>query len=102
MHAGKSSWNVIRSFGDRESERVFNGKTSRRFPREIQATAFRKLVLLHAAVSVEDLRSPPGNRLERLTGDRAGQFSLRVNAQWRICFHWEDGDAYDVEIADYH
>ncbi len=97
-----SSWDVIKSFGNRETERVFRGMIARRLPREIQAIALRKLLVLHAAVAVEELRSPPGNRLERLTGDRAGQLSLRVNDQWRICFRWDQGDAYDVEITDYH
>jgi proteic killer suppression protein len=69
---------------------------------DVQRLAQRKLVILDAAESLQDLRLPPGNRLERLSGDRAGQHSIRVNDQWRICFHWRDGDAHDVEIVDYH
>lgn len=102
MHGRHSSWGVIKSFGNSETERVFRGEIARRLPREIQAVALRRLLVLHAAIAVEELRSPPGNRLERLAGDRAGQMSLRVNDQWRICFRWEQGDAYDVEITDYH
>ena len=75
---------------------------SRRLPPDIQRTAQRKLVILDAAESLEDLRAPPGNRLERLIGAREGQHSIRINDQWRICFRWADGDAYDVEISDYH
>jgi len=74
----------------------------RRFSREIQRVALRKLVMLHAAESLQDLRAPPGNRLERLSGDREGQYSIRINDQWRVCFRWAEGDAYDVEITDYH
>lgn len=102
MPERRSSWDVIKSFRNSATERVFRGVVARRLPREIQAIALRKLLVLHAAVAVEELRSPPGNRLERLTGNRAGQFSLRVNDQWRICFRWEEGDAYGVEITDYH
>jgi proteic killer suppression protein len=69
---------------------------------DVQRLAQRKLVILNAAESVQDLRVPPGNRLERLSGDRTGQYSIRVNDQWRICFRWRDGDALDVEIVDYH
>jgi len=90
------------SFGKSETERVFRGEMARGLPRDIQAAALRKLLVLHAATAVDELRSPPSNRLERLAGDRAGQMSLRVSDQWRICFRWEQGDAYDVEITDYH
>jgi len=93
---------VIRSFGDRGAEKVFGRERSRHLPPDVQRRAHRKLLLLDAAESLDDLRVPPGNRLERLSGDRAGQYSIRVNDQWRICFRWERGDAYDVEIADYH
>lgn len=93
---------MIRSFRDQETERVFNRLRSRRLPPEVARAALRKLLLLHAAVSVDDLKVPPGNRLEKLTRDRAGQFSVRVNDQWRICFSWIEGEAHDVEIVDYH
>lgn len=101
MHGRHSSWGVIKSFGNSETERVFRGEIARRLTREIQVAALRKPLVLHAATDVEELRSPPGNRLERLASDRAGQMSLRVNDQWRICFRWDEGDAYDVEITDY-
>jgi proteic killer suppression protein len=74
----------------------------RRLSADVQRVAHRKLVILHAAESLEDLRAPPGNRLERLSGDREGKYSIRVNDQWRVCFRWSDGDAYEVEIVDYH
>jgi len=93
---------VIRNFRDRETEKLFERNRSKRLPTDVQRRAHRKLLLLDAAEAVEDLRVPPGNRLERLTGNRAGQYSIRVNDQWRICFRWERGDAYDVEITDYH
>ena len=93
---------MIRSFACPETERLFNDETSRRLPTQIQRAARRKLLLLHQARRLEDLRAPPGNRLEALKGDRNGQHSIRINDQWRICFRWEAGDAYGVEIADYH
>jgi proteic killer suppression protein len=93
---------MIRSFRDRETERVWAGERSRRLPGEIQDAALRKLRLIHAASRLEDLRVPPGNRLEALDGDRRGAHSIRVNEQWRICFRWVDGEAEDVEICDYH
>ena len=93
---------MIRSFACPETERLFNDETSRRLPTQIQRAARRKLLLLHQARRLEDLRAPPGNRLEALKGDRKGQHSIRVNDQWRICFRWEAGDAYGVEIVDYH
>ena len=93
---------MIRSFRDRKTEKVFERERSRRLPPDVQRRAHRKLLLLDAAETVEDLRVPPGNRLESLSGDRAGQRSIRINDQWRICFRWERGDAYDVEITDYH
>jgi proteic killer suppression protein len=93
---------VIRSFRDRDTARLAARQTVRRLPPEIQRVALRKLRQLDAAVVLADLRMPPGNRLEPLTGDRAGQHSIRINDQWRICFRWHDGDAHDVEIADYH
>jgi proteic killer suppression protein len=93
---------VIRSFRDDETERVFRRERSRRLPSGIQRSALRKLLILDAAETIEDLRVPPGNRLEKLSGDRVGQHSIRINDQWRICFRWEDGDAAEVEIVDYH
>ena len=93
---------MIRSFRDREAARLFERQPARRLPPDIQRVALRKLRQLDAAVDLADLRVPPGNRLERLVGNRAGQFSIRINDQWRICFRWKAGDAYDVAIADYH
>ncbi len=93
---------MIKSFRDAETEKVFNRRLSRRLPNDIQAAALRKLRMLANAHDVIDLRSPPGNRLERLAGDRTGQYSIRINDQWRVCFVWHDGDAHEVEICDYH
>ena len=93
---------MIKSFGDAETEKVFNRRFSRRLPNDVQAAALRKLRMLANAHDVIDLRSPPGNRLERLSGDRSGQYSIRINDQWRVCFVWEGGDAHEVEICDYH
>ena len=90
------------NFACPETERLFNDEASRRLPTQIQRAARRKLLLLHQARRLEDLRAPPGNRLEALKGDRNGQHSIRINDQWRICFRWEAGDAYGVEIVDYH
>jgi proteic killer suppression protein len=92
---------VIRSFRDNETERVFRGQGSRTLPPHIQRAARRKLLQLHRAQRLHDLHSPPGNRLEALKGSRAGQWSIRINDQWRICFAWENG-AEQVEIVDYH
>ncbi len=93
---------MIRSFRDAETEQVFRRERSRELPPDVQRRAHRKLLLLDAAEELGDLRIPPGNRLERLRGERAGQHSIRVNDQWRICFRWVRGDAFDVEITDYH
>ena len=93
---------MIRSFRDADTERVFGRERSRRLPPDVQRRAHRKLLLLDAAETLQDLRIPPGNRLERLSGDRAGQHSIRVNDQWRLCFRWVRNDAYDVEITDTH
>jgi proteic killer suppression protein len=93
---------MIDSFACNETERIWDGLTSRRFPPDIQQTARRKLRYIHHAKHVQDLRSPPGNRLEVLRGNRHGQYSIRINDQWRICFVWHDGDASNVEIVDYH
>lgn len=92
---------MIRSFADRDTERLANRERVRAFV-NIERAALRKLAMLDAAAALEDLRAPPGNRLEALKGDRAGAFSIRVNDQYRICFRWENGDAYDVELTDYH
>lgn len=89
-------------WGDSETERIWNGKFSRSLPTDIQRTAKRKLVQINSATVIEDLRVPPGNRLERLSGDRDGSWSIRINAQWRICFEWNDGNAFRVGIVDYH
>jgi proteic killer suppression protein len=93
---------MIKSFRDKETETIFNRLLSRKLPQNIQHLARRKLVILDAATELNALRVPPGNRLEALKGDRRGQHSIRINDQWRICFKWKAGDAYDVEIADYH
>ena len=93
---------MIQSFGDKETERLFRREHLKKLAIPLRRTALRKLALLDAATSLDDLRVPPGNRLEKLSGDRADQYSIRINDQWRICFHWRDGDAYDVEIIDYH
>ena len=92
---------MIRSFRDAWTEALFNDEDVSRF-RAIERVARRKLLYLHQAQRLEDLKAPPGNRLEALKGDRKGQHSIRVNDQWRICFRWQDGDAWDVEIVDYH
>lgn len=93
---------MIKSFRDRNAERLFDRRPTRRFGAEVQKVALRRLRMLDAATRLDDLRVPPGNRLERLRGDRSGQHSIRINDQWRICFRWHRGDAYDVEIVDYH
>ena len=93
---------MIRSFADRETERIWLGGRSRRLPLTIQATSLRKLRALEVAEGLDDLRSPPGNQLEALKDDRSGQHSIRINQQWRICFRWIDGRCDDVEICDYH
>lgn len=93
---------MIRSFADKEAKRLFQRQASRKLPTQIQRTARRKLEVLDAAEILADLRVPPSNRLEKLAGDRAGQHSVRINDQWRICFEWHNGNAYNVEIVDYH
>lgn len=93
---------VIKSFRNIDTEKIFNGYFSKGLPHDIQERALRKLVHLDSAISLNDLRFIPGDRLERLKGDREGQYSIRVNQQWRIVFSWEDNHAYDVEIVDYH
>ena len=93
---------MIKSFRCKETATVLSRKTSRKFSAEIQRIALRKLLLLDAAEAIKDLRIPPGNRLEKLSGRRKNQHSIRINEQWRICFEWKQGDAYNVEIVDYH
>jgi len=93
---------MIRSFKDKEAEKLFNRERSLKLPEDLQRTAFRKLRMLNRAIQLKDLRVPPANRLEKLKGDRAGQYAIRINSQWRICFNWSGNDAYEVEIVDYH
>ncbi|OQY32047.1 MAG: plasmid maintenance system killer family protein [Anaerolineaceae bacterium 4572_5.1] len=93
---------MIKTFADKEAEKIFNRQRSRKLPESIQRKSRMKLEILDAAEAVGDLRIPPGNRLEKLSGDREGQHSIRINQQWRICFLWDNGDAYEVEIVDYH
>jgi proteic killer suppression protein len=93
---------MIASFRDRETATIWEGRRSRRLPADMQAVALRKLRLLNNAGRLEDLRVPPGNRLEALQGNRRGQHSIRINDQWRVCFIWRDGHAHQVEIVDYH
>ncbi|GAB6044249.1 type II toxin-antitoxin system RelE/ParE family toxin [Endothiovibrio diazotrophicus] len=93
---------MIKSFKDKEAERLFSGRFSRRLPPDIQRAAARKLEILDAATDLDQLRVPPGNRLEELDGDRSGQHSIRINRQWRICFVWRSDGVHDVEIVDYH
>ena len=93
---------MIRRFKCRETSFIWEGKISKRFPRDIQDTARRKLRMINQSRDLKDLLIPPGNRLEQLKGSRKGQYSIRINDQWRICFKWNEGDAYDVEVVDYH
>jgi toxin HigB-1 len=93
---------VISSFRDRDTERLFHREPVLKWGPDVLKAGLRKLRILDAATALEDLKSPPGNRLEKLSGRRAGQWSIRVNDQWRVCFRWRDGDAHDVEMVDYH
>lgn len=93
---------MIKAFRNKETEKIFNRQFSGKLPQSIQRVARKKLVILDAATRLNDLRIPPGNQFEALKGHRKGQHSIRINDQWRICFKWSDGDAYDVEITDYH
>ena len=93
---------MIRSFRDAETQKLFDRRACRRLPPDLHRSALRKLVILDGADSLADLRTLPGNRLEKLRGDRAGQYSIRINDQWRVCFSWRGSDAFDVEITDYH
>ncbi len=93
---------MIKTFADKQTAAVFEGYQARRLPNEIQGITRRKLKQIDSTATLDSLRVPPGNRLELLKGDRAGQWSIRINDQWRICFEWSGGDAFNVEIADYH
>ena len=93
---------MIKTFKDGDTERLFRREPVKRLGPDVQRVALRKLRMLDAATALEDLRVPPANRLEKLKGDRSGQFSIRVNQQWRVCFVWRSGHAFDVEIVDYH
>ena len=93
---------MIRSFASKETQKLFNSIHSKKLPTEIQRIARRKLNILDATEALSDLRVPPSNHLEKLSGNRSGQHSIRINNQWRICFTWREGDAYNVEIVDYH
>jgi proteic killer suppression protein len=93
---------MIESFKCRETEKIFHRQFSKKRPHDIQKIAFRKLRMLNRSSAVQDLRVPPANKLEALSGNRKGQHSIRINNQWRICFKWQNGNAYDVEIVDYH
>ena len=93
---------MIKNFADKEVVKIWDGTPSRRLPADLQTIARRKLRMLNNAENLNDLRVPPANRLEALKGDRRGQYSIRINDQWRICFRWADGDAHDVQIVDYH
>jgi len=93
---------VIQSFKDKETAKIWSQSYSKRLPKEIQRAGLRKLFMLNRAINLEDLKVPPSNFLEKLKGNRLGQYSIRINKQWRICFIWKNGEAYDVEIIDYH
>jgi proteic killer suppression protein len=93
---------VIQSFRNKDTEKLFRRERSKAVPQDVQRVALRKLTQLDAAAGLQDLKVPPGNRLEALSGDRTGQFSIRINDQWRVCFVWKDGHAHEVEIVDYH
>jgi proteic killer suppression protein len=93
---------MIKSFASKETEKLFNREISRKIPISIQQIARRKLEILDATEILQDLRIPPSNHLEKLSGDRKGKYSIRINKQCRICFEWRNGNAYNVEIADYH
>ena len=93
---------MIKSFRCKETEKIFARQRSRKLPHNIQQVALRKLRMLNRAVALHDLKAPPANRLEKLKGDRLGQYSIRINERWRVCFEWHEGNAYNVEIVDYH
>ena len=93
---------MIKNFKDAETQKIYQRQRSRKLPADIQLVALRKLRMINNSVSINDLRVPPANRLEKLSGNRAGQWSIRINDQWRVCFRWEGSDAFEVEITDYH
>ncbi len=93
---------MIRTFKDREAEKIFKREFSRKIPPDIQQIALRKLRMLNRSINLNDLKVPPANRLEKLKGSRAGQYSIRINDQWRICFEWHQNESFKVEIVDYH
>jgi proteic killer suppression protein len=93
---------VIKSIKDKTTRKIWERESPKGFPKDILRIAYRKLSIIHAATSLQDLRSPPGNHLEKLAGDRVGQHSININDQWRICFIWDETDAYEVEVNDYH
>lgn len=93
---------MIKSFKDAETQKIYQRERSRKLPPEIQQVTLRKLRMINNAINLNDLRIPPANRLEKLSGDREGQYSIRINDQWRICFEWQGSDAFNVEITDYH
>jgi proteic killer suppression protein len=93
---------VIKTFKDAETQKIYQRERSRKLPADIQQVALRKLRMINNSLNLNDLRIPPANRLEKLTGNREGQYSIRINDQWRICFEWRGSDAFNVEITDYH
>lgn len=93
---------MIKNFKDDETQKIYQRQRSRKLPSDIQQVALRKLRMINNSISINDSRVPPANRLEKLSGNRAGQWSIRINDQWRVCFRWEGSDALDVEITDYH
>jgi len=93
---------VVKSFKDDETQKIYQRERSRKLPADFQQVALRKLRMINNAINLADLRIPPANRLEKLSGNREGQYSIRINDQWRICFEWRAGDAFNVEITDYH
>jgi proteic killer suppression protein len=93
---------VIKTFKDAETEKIYQRERSRKLPSDIQQVALRKLRMINNAINLNDLRVPPANRLEKLSGDREGQYGIRINDQWRICFEWKTSNAFNVEITDYH
>ena len=93
---------MIVSFADSETKKIWEGQFSKKLPPDIQRTARRKMIQIHGSTDIHDLRLPPGNRLHELAGDRKGQYSISINQQWRLCFNWSEGNAYNLEIVDYH
>jgi Plasmid maintenance system killer protein len=93
---------VIKTFKDAETQKIYQRERSRKLPSDIQQVALRKLRMINNAININDLRVPPANRLEKMSGNREGQYSIRINDQWRICFEWKNSDAFNVEITDYH